>query len=140
MKTPEEIKKGLGIYLTNDEIDCESPCLDDEYVCPYKEVSMLTGKSCGELILEDTISLISQLEADVRIADIKREAMFAKAEQLEKERDALLEVLKNQRICTECIHYEEKAFLNEHYDAPSQCINCIVADVSQFRWKGLREE
>lgn len=49
MKTPEEIKKGIL---------CDGPCND----CPYKGRIMSDG-GCVQAVIEDTITLIDQLEA-----------------------------------------------------------------------------
>ena len=161
MKTPAEIKKGLGIYLTNDEIDCESLCLDDEYVCPYKEMSMLTGKSCGEFILEDTLSLISQLEADnakkdetIQVLQSGNDSLMRMIDEecektvtLELERDALLLIAKKHGGCEYCKH--SRCCLPKDVPAPDDCGECpntdcpcqtCVKDNDHWEWCGITEE
>ena len=107
MKTPEEIKKGL-------EKDC-GEC-DEENFCPYIGIA-----GCIAIMHEDALALIQQLEAEN--AELKRE------------RDAAVNDLTQSRFCHACKHREEKEQLNEHYDTPSQCINCHL-ERSQFLWRG----
>ena len=64
MKTPEEIKRGMEIYLSNDDNTCEELCFVEENDCPYTGLPQQTGKSCGEIILADALVYIRQLEQD----------------------------------------------------------------------------
>ena len=60
-KTPDEIKKGLEMYLSHSEEECAYMCRDSE--CPYK-LPAPNGGSCGDLIRSDAIAYIQQLEED----------------------------------------------------------------------------
>lgn len=64
MRKPDEIKKGLEIYLTTDEETCEKMCRGNKNDCPYKGMPAITGQHCGQIILEDALSLIRQLKAE----------------------------------------------------------------------------
>lgn len=87
MKTPEKIKKELA--NCTDKTNCSW--------CPNSHICALEANA---------LAYIQQLEADVRIANIKKDAMYAKAEQLEAERDALLKYLTNSHFvpCDICKH------------------------------------
>ena len=112
MKTPEEIKKGLECCCT-DEISK----IGRHVGCPY----IMELGDCLPMLLEDALALIRQLEAEN--AELKREL------------DAAVHDLTQSRFCHACKHREEKEQLNEHYDTPSQCINCHL-ERSQFLWRG----
>jgi hypothetical protein len=84
--------------------------------CPYKRLLC-----CTEGVREDALDYIQQLEA--QNAELKREMAAA------------VNDLTQSRFCHACKHREEKEQLNEHYDTPSQCINCHL-ERSQFLWRG----
>lgn len=130
MKTPDVIKKGLECCVFDDVENRYPNCSG----CPYENHT-----NCENRLRSDALAYIKQLEADVRIANIQKEAMFAKAEQLEKERDAVLRDLEKSKDCESCKHKEEKDALIEYGDIPAQCCNCIEIR-SQHLWRGVCEE
>ena len=112
MKAPEEIK--MGLECCHGVVKCEQ--------CPYQQECDLPF---GDIVEADALALIQQLEAENA--------------QLKRERDAAVHDLTQSRFCHACKHREEKEQLNEHYDTPSQCINCHL-ERSQFLWRGPCEE
>ena len=91
MKTPDEIKKGLGCCNMT-----QCPLLS----CPY-----FNDEYCGESLNADALAYIKQLEEDRKERDILADAY----QQLERERDAaiadLTAVCETVNTCLACDHY-----------------------------------
>lgn len=88
----------------------------------------------------------ARLKADLEIAKIQNQYISEVAsayekdiEKLERELEKAVQHLGELRHCGSCIHFGEKSFLNEYYDMPSQCINCML-ERSQYVWRGVNEE
>jgi len=125
MKTPDEIKKGLECCTLQDGnmyTDCSH--------CPY----YLTSSHCDLEMHKDALSYIQQLEAELEIREIQKNAMFAKAEQLERERDSLLKYFTDSHwaACDICKHEPESHDIND-------CMRIRQIGIPCFERKGLPE-
>lgn len=130
-KTPDEIKKGLEMYLSHSEEECAYMCRDSE--CPYKEPLSPNGGSCGDLIRSDALAYIQQLEAANAELLTKVEHLEAKCHQLERERDAAVETIKEETGCRYCAKYT----FTEDY-VSNDCLDCI--NKCNWEWRGVKEE
>lgn len=83
MKTPEEIKKGLGCCQTI--VRCS--------ICPYHDIGNIVAE-CTAKLSEDALAYIQQLES--RLA------------QVERERDAAVADLQLYAGCKVCMHGDFK--------------------------------
>ncbi len=81
--------------------------------------------------LVDALACIERLEADVKIGQIKLEAAFAKCSQLEAERDALIEEMKNAHSCFACKKFRRNG---------GECCGGSVCLMRDFEWRGVQEE
>ena len=73
MKTPEEIKKGLGLHVSTLHCDC---------ICPYDGWNAETG-SCIQRLMNDTVAYIQQLEsrlseAGLELNPLERQGLYGK--------------------------------------------------------------
>ena len=103
MKSPDEIKKGLECCHINDEDLCE--CEE----CPYSVNGWQTNR-CDIELAEDVIALIQQLEA---------------------ERDAMIEDLKNAHSCFACKKFRRNG---------GDCCGGSVCLMRDFEWRGVQKE
>ena len=94
MKTPDEIKKGLGYCASDSFQDCDK--------CPYE------GVPCNEMgLIKDALAYIQQLEEKVELYD----ECVDNALQLMRERDAMMADLtlvcgsESINPCLVCSHY-----------------------------------
>ena len=124
MKTPEEIKKGLECCMS---IDCPSDC-------PY----INCDEDCNVVLNNDAIACIKYFKDQLREAT-------KKIEQLERERDAAVEQLKEDDRadlfrCSHCEH-EELTLCEivdcENCDKECPCATCF--DMSNWQWRGVQE-
>lgn len=81
----------------------------------------------------------AQLKAELNVVRIQKNKMYEEMKRLDRELEKAVQYLGELRHCGSCIHFGEKSFLNEYYDMPSQCINCMLAR-SQYVWRGVNEE
>ena len=117
MKTHDDIKKEK--YLYNPE--------------EIKEIMQSKGYIYSqEKLYRSTLALIQQLEADVKIAEIKMNAAFAKCEQLERERDAAVADLATIHKCEPCKHRTSNSYIS------NECFDCV--NFCNFEWRGPCEE
>lgn len=142
MKTPDEIKKGLFV------------CSDFEGNCPYCPYAVNGHRDpegmCVKQLANDADILIRQLEADVKIGQIKLEAAFAKCSQLVAERDAAIADIRLAYEsyvgrCETCKHVERQVDCDE----PEACGLCRVEDCPcrscgkddrNWEWRGVQKE
>ena len=80
----------------------------------------------------------SRLHAALTGAEREIARLTAELENVKRERDAAVKDLEASKSCGSCIHFEEKSFLSQDADLPSQCVNCIL-DRSQYVWRGVQE-
>lgn len=115
-RTPAEIKKGLeccGKGLTWDET-CGTGC-------PYQGM-YITG--CAMEISADALALIQQLQDDNAEKDVR-------IQQLETERDAAVEELKNAYSCFACKRFNRNG---------GECNAGGVCMMRDFEWRGVQKE
>lgn len=101
MKTPDEIKKGLECCHSTDMCECVK--------CPYSVAGEET-MNCDFIMSEDALAYIQQLE---------------------RERDALMVLVKEYRPCWDCIH-RGKVLVEP-------CLHCDK-DHNHFEWRGVKED
>lgn len=128
MKTPDEIKKGLGCVLAGFNDSCSLVCATCEFYNPGYNIKKR---------MEDTLDYIQQLEAkDVeqvhRIAELEKELAAVK-----QERDAAVADLDNNNQCYICAHVD-------CWDE-DPCFSCIHSNpidnfASHFEWRGVCPE
>lgn len=116
MKTPDEIKKGLE-YCRG--MACGTIKLD----CPYEGMM-----NCHDVVLTDALAYIHQLEADLKIAEIKLGVAFGKLLQTERERDQAVKDC-SRFMCETCAEL----------DNGDNCSWCAVVDGHRtgYVWRGL---
>lgn len=115
MKTPDETKKGLECCLG----DCHNYHCEE---CPYRNPDTVDYDGCpdnGRELAEDALALIQQLEA---------------------ERDALIDAVKDWGgSCAVC----------KHYDKPEDSFPCRFCaerfpededKISHWQWRGVQKE
>lgn len=130
MKRPDEIKKGLE-WCTNDAFQCYDNC-------PYFN-SLSNGVDCAQNLCSDALALIRQLEAE-------NAELSGKIKQLERERDALLTIMKGYRECDFCKHgcppEKEENLYDLCYGCDIEncrCRNCTTKN-NCWEWRGPCEE
>lgn len=130
MKTPEEIKKGLECctpgWVANHWKSCSSKC-------PYITLSA----SCRGQLVYDSLTYIQQLENHIGELTEK----VAQLDHVTRERDALLEIVKELGECNYCKH-------NSYcpHTIPD-CMNCKDGNCkcyscghqSKWQWSGVQE-
>lgn len=128
MRTPDEIKEWLGdpvpvhFHRGNPE-----PCL-----------TPLAYKTLEELFA-DALALIQQKEQEnaeqaerIRVLEDHLREATKKIEQLEAERDALIEQARENDVCVLC----------KHKDVPCDaepCVSCCAGGL-RFEWRGVQKE
>lgn len=138
MKTPDEIKKGLGIAV-NGCMTCDC-CITD---CPYDlECSPMnedTNVDMPKQMAEDALAYIQQLEN--HIGEFTEKVM-----RLEKERNALLADLRDADMleCDHCAHYIP---VGAQCKGEGDCLECDYKNCacngcwgnSNWKWRGVQE-
>ena len=117
-KTPEEIKRANKICA-----DPDGEC----HTCPYEKAAT---ELCVSRKASDTLAYIEQLETDTCDWEIEATLLKSKCEQLERERDAAVEVLKGYG-CTYCKRLE---------DPDESMCGEKCADFCNWEWRGVKEE
>lgn len=141
MKTPDEIKKGLECS------DCKT--------CPYGDDCM-TYDECQMAISSDALAYIQQLERGIKIiaesnasAYKKRDSLEeriiqlqAKCCQLERERDALVDIIKYESPFYNPIPLPCRCCKNNDGDyTKDKCRFCGMTEAyGNFEWCGVEEE
>ena len=127
-RTPEEIKRGLDICIGNSDLSedyCEK--------CPY-----IPDASCRDTLEIDALAYIRQLEHSW-------DELFETAKQLERERDAAVEQLKEVDKedlfrCSHCIHDELcNDGLTPCVDCDKECPCHTCRNSSNWEWRGVQE-
>ena len=126
MKTPEDIKKALECCSDADGFDGD--CIK----CPYKGEQW-----CGDKSKIDALAYIQQLEN--QIGELTKKV--AQLDQVTRERDALLEIVKKLGECNYCKH--------DSYcpHTIQDCMNCkdenckchSCGHQSEWQWRGVQE-
>ena len=125
-KTPNEIKTGL---------EC---CISDTYgcneKCPYF-TSLSNGVDCAVKMHADALALIQQLEA-------ANDELLTKVEQLERERDALVDIIKYESTFYNPISLPCRCCKNNDGDyTKDKCRFCGMTEAyGNFEWCGVKEE
>lgn len=120
MRSPNEIKKGLECcQLAFGFRECGSRC-------PYYRDS-----SCGALLAADALALIQQLEARAHQLDLLNVGLLVEKAQLEAEREALSEELKNAHSCFACKKFRRNG---------GNCCGGSVCMMRDFEWRGVQKE
>lgn len=142
-KTPEEIKKGL-------ECAVDKKCIMQE--CPYYSEEY----NCIRAAQVDALALIQKLEADLKqekadhqhtyecaeVFQKENAELVRKSEQLERERDALLALIREYAACEtckyECSPENDEAFFNECIGCDKEVCKCreCVEDCEHWEWRG----
>ncbi|MBR4930401.1 MAG: hypothetical protein IKZ00_06320 [Bacteroidaceae bacterium] len=129
MKTPEEIKKGLGCCFADNQHDCKN-CAYAEMV-KDEEFGETFFYHCGE-IDKDALAYIQQLETELddeknknEILIFDNDKLMEEIAQVERERDAAVAdftqyVNYGEHECNLCRHKEEV------------CLDC------KWEWRGLK--
>ena len=118
MPTNGKIRKGKikeGLECCGKDTACRGHC---PYCGTKFDINSCTGK-----LSRDALALINKLEAD-------NKAKAIVLEQLERERDAAVEILRSMH-CDTCIY-------DEHYPIPNVCFDCI--EYCNWEWRGVKEE
>lgn len=130
-KTPDEIKKGLECCHVG-HCDCEE--------CPYEHTN-----SCMHYLKQDALALIQQLQAenaekDARIQQLESgllaqadviATMGERIKQLEAERDAAVESMRNDpHCCYHCANMTKRGICQSEPRADGHC----------FEWRGVQKE
>ena len=128
MKSPDEIKKGLECCM-----DYQNCTEGEDPQCPYYD-----AQRCMEALLADALAFIQQLQAENAEKD-------ARIKQLEAERDAAVEDMKQAAIylCCACKKYHPAVRgVSHHYcevigerDDFTGAISC-----GMFEWRGVQKE
>ena len=127
MKTPDEIKKGL--YCC-----CVDPDMRNCYECPY---DICDEKYCDCNLGADALEYIQQLEHHIGELTEK----VAQLDHVTRERDALLEIVKELGECNYCKHdsycpHTIPDCMNCK-DGNCQCYSC--GHQSKWQWSGVQE-
>lgn len=118
MKTPDEIKRGLK-YCTS-MVHMLGGCAA---MCPYWDETF----GCGnDYLMKDALSYIRQLERD----NAQKEKHI---QQLERERDALMDVVRGS--CKHCKHITCSSA-----SEPCQSCYATINDNCHWEWRGVEEE
>ena len=126
MKTPDEIKKGIYCcYVYSFERKCDE--------CPYT----VDATDCDCLPGNDAFEYIQQLER--RIGELAEKV--AQIDHVTRERDALLEIVKELGECNYCKHdsycpHTIPDCMNCK-DGNCQCYSC--GHQSKWKWSGVQE-
>lgn len=113
MKTPDEIKKGLEC--------CGGDCFNGNEECPYDKDDLRENISCIRWLAQDALAYIQQLE---------------------RERDALLEIVRNEADCKVCKYLKEECDGDCSFceiEGPCACARCTTED-SHWEWAGIKED
>ena len=160
-RTPDEIKRGLacaGLHTCPDEkcpyyascAPCELQVQDDAlaFIQQLQDDNAEKDKSMQQL--ERSLSFARDLADGLKAATVKQEQelyvseernrqletqnaeLSGKIGQLEAERDAAVEALKNGDVCEACKHFG--ALMNEE-----PCASCSILH-SNFEWRGVTKE
>ena len=126
MKTPEDIKKALECCSDADGFDGD--CIK----CPYKGEQW-----CGDKSKIDALAYIQQLENQIGELSEK----VAQLDKVTRERDALLEIVKELGECNNCKHnsycpHTIPDCMNCK-DGNCQCYSC--GHQSKWQWSGVQE-
>jgi hypothetical protein len=133
-RTPDEINKGLEC--------CGTGAFGNHKDCPYD----IAEPKCMQNLLADALALIQQLQAentekDARIQQLESgllaqagviATMGERIQQLEAERDALLDYLKNTTFAPCDICKEDSS--------PMVCKRLREVGLPCFEWRGLHKE
>lgn len=130
MKTPDEIKKGLECctpgWVANHWKSCSSKC-------PYITLSA----SCRGQLVYDSLTYIQQLENHIGELTEK----VAQLDHVTRERDALLEIVKELGECNYCKHNSYCPHTIPDCmsckDGNCQCYSC--GHQSKWQWSGVQE-
>ena len=127
MKTPDEIKKALRI--------CSGKLLDYCDACNYCNWS--SDCACNSRMCADALEYIQQLEHHIGELTEK----VAQLDQVTRERDALLELVKELGACAYCKHdsycpHTIPDCMNCK-DGNCQCYSC--GHQSKWQWSGVQE-
>ena len=132
MKTPDEIKKGLECWIG---VGCENYRRCSE--CPRRTYT--PDEVYGNYPIKDALALIQQFEAE-------NAELVRKSEQLERERDALLNIMKGYRECDFCKHgcppEKEEHLFDLCYGCDIEncrCRNCTTKN-NCWEWRGPCKE
>lgn len=146
-KTPEEIKKGL-------ECAIDKKCIGEK--CPYFSLEY----TCIMTAQRDALTLIQQLEADLKqekadhqhtyecaeVFQKENAELLQKIKQLERERDALLAIVKEYGDCEFCKHgcppEKEEYLFDFCMDCDVEncrCLGCTTKN-NHWEWRGPCEE
>lgn len=129
MKTPEEIKKGLYIcYVQPDGRTCG--------ICPY---DVINEGYCECNLVADALEYIHQLEHQIG-------ELTEKVAQLEKERNALLDDLReaDMTMCNHCAYFVTTGSQGKCdgycWDCDGKDCPCNTCwDNSNWKWRGVQE-
>ena len=127
MKTPDEIKKALRI--------CSGKLLDYCDACNYCNWS--SDCACNSRMCADALDYIQQLENHIGELTEK----VAQLDHVTRERDALLEIVKELGECNNCKHnsycpHTIPDCMNCK-DGNCQCYSC--GHQSKWQWSGVHE-
>lgn len=136
MKTPEEINKGLEI-ARNGCMTCDC-CITD---CPYDLECYPTNEDTNvdmpKQMAVDALAYIQQLENHIGGLTEK----VAQLDQVTRERDALLEIVKKLGACNYCKHDSYCTHIipdcMDCKDENCQCYSC--SHRSKWQWRGEQE-
>ena len=78
------------------------------------------------------------MDAEKMMMQRRIDNLMEQLELVKRQRDAAIKDLEASKSCGSCIYFDEKAFLSENGDLPSQCVNCILGS-SQYVWRGVQE-
>lgn len=78
------------------------------------------------------------MDAEKMMMQRRIDNLMEQLELVKRQRDAAVKDLEDSKSCKSCIHFDEKSFLLQDADLPSQCVNCIL-DRSQYVWRGVQE-
>ena len=127
MKTPEEIKKALRI--------CSGKLLDYCDACNYCNWS--SDCACNSRMCADALDYIQQLENHIGELTEK----VAQLDHVTRERDALVEIVKELGECNYCKHnsYCQHRIpdCRNCKDGNCQCYSC--GHQSKWQWSGVQE-
>lgn len=120
-RTPDDVKKGLHYCMSG--IDCPSDC-------PYHTDCIVHNDAY--IVEREALAYIQQLEATVSKTEKVIAELSGKIGQLQAERDAAVEALKNGDVCEACKHFG--TLMDEE-----PCASCSILH-SNFEWRGVPKE
>ena len=128
-------------YLREDA--CVS-CIFNSFIGECTSVSDCYARKIADLIeslsaeLEETVTKCHQLEArnDTLIAkEVLFDEAIAAGAKMQRERDAMYEILSDERNCADCIHHHESS-----EDFPCRMCLCDTNTKVHWQWRGVKEE